>query len=119
MNPLPELSSRSIRSQTIISAIIADSSLSHAGARMAVSLVQMADNDGQAKGRTAVLAAACRVAQRRVKPHLNRLADAGYFTIIDASRRGLFHVEIAPACIERVRFDAALDVSLTEDLPHE
>ncbi len=114
MKPLDNSASRSIRSQTIISAIIADSSLSHAGARMAVSLVQMADNDGQAKGRTAVLAAACRVAQRRVKPHLNRLADAGYFTIIDASRRGLFHVEIAPACLEGLHFDAALSEGLSQ-----
>lgn len=77
----------------LISAIAAEPALSHADARLAVALVLMSDDAGRAKGRTAALAAACRIDRRRVVGHLRRLADAGYVRLIDMSRPGRFHIE--------------------------
>jgi hypothetical protein len=95
-----------------ISAIVADPALSHAGARLAVALVLMADDAGEAKGRTVALADASRIERRRIVGHLRRLEAADYVRLIDTSRPGRFHVELSDVPLERRRFIAAIDAAL-------
>jgi hypothetical protein len=112
MKTIEDLSPRTIRDIERISAIIADPALSHAGARLAVALVAMADETGEVKDRTAALAAACRIDRRRVVSHLRRLESAAHISLIDMSRPGRFHVGLSDVPLERLRFSAAIVAAL-------
>lgn len=94
MNKLDNSSPQASRNDPWISTIAADPVISHADARMAIAVASHADGDGTLKGRTATLAAACRIDRRRIAGHLHRLADAGYIRIVDMTRPGRFHVEM-------------------------
>lgn len=95
MNEINNSPPQSIRNDLWISTIAADPDISHADARAAIAVAHLVNEEGTLKSRTAILADSCRIDRRRIAGHLHRLADAGYLKLIDMSRPGRFHIEIA------------------------